>query len=110
MALQIKVTGPIITSAGEQYRNKLVNAEFILECWLDGVDIETTEPVISIKLSYRQKTQVESTTIDDLATRVEINVVKDMQKIINNYNYCRNIEAIERVTQMASNIQGALNG
>lgn len=110
MALQIEVIGPAITSAGKRHHNKIVNAEFTLKCWLEGVDIKTVEPVINQNFSYQQKTQVENATIDELATRVEVCVIKDMQELIKDYNYCRNVEAKIRVTQMASNIQGALNG
>lgn len=114
MALQIEVTGPVITSAGEMYRNGLVNSEFTLKCWNEGDDPKTDTPVIDRKFSYQQKTEkgVSGKTTDELAKRVEDQATADMKKAIADYenNYEKILEADSRVQQMASNIQGAING
>lgn len=109
MALQIEVTGPVITSAGEQYYNKLVNAEFHLKCWKEG-DPKTATPVIDRKFPHQQKTVVEGKTTDELAARVEKAAAEQIQAVIDTYKYAKGIETKLRVTQMAANIQGVLKG
>ncbi len=57
MALQVEVSGPVITSAGDAYKNKLVISEFNLKCWEAGVDVKTDIPVINQPFKYQQKTE-----------------------------------------------------
>ena len=114
MALQTEVTGPVITSAGERYRDKLVNAEFTLKCWPEGVDKEATEPVIVKNFKCQQKTVIDDKTLDQLPNSVteenEKQVAAEMNKIINAYEYAKQVEVEPKITGMASKIQGMLNG
>lgn len=110
MALQIEITGPVITPAGEQYHNKMVNAEFQLKCWKEGDDIQTAAPVIDKKFPYSQKTVVEGKTVNDLASRVEEKVAKQIKQEISSYEYAKIIEAKARVTKMADNIKAMVEG
>ena len=118
MPLQIEITGPVITNAGEQFHNKLVLSEFTLNIWPEGVDKKTTEPVIKDKkFRYQQKTEVVGKATDELAKRVEDLAVVDIQKVIDEHKaevagetYTQVFEKDARITQMAPNIQEVLNG
>ena len=114
MALQTEITGPVITSAGKQYHNKMVNAEFHLKCWPEGVDTKTAEPVIERKFKCQQKTVIDDKALDQLtATATEANekkVAAEMNEVINAYNYAKQVEEETLITNMASNIREVING
>lgn len=114
MALQTEVTGPVITSAGVQYRNKLVNAEFTLKCWPEGVDTKTAEPVINKKFNCQQKTVIDDKALSELPASVteasEKQMAKEMNEVISDYNYAKQVEIEAKITSMASNIQEVING
>jgi len=117
MTLQIEITGPVITNAGEQFHNKLVFSEFTLELWPEGVDKKIVEPVKIQKFKYQQKTEVTGKTTDELAKRVEEAAKVDIQNAIDDYKtevagetYNQVFEKDARITQMAPNIQEVLNG
>ena len=80
--MQIEITKKSITSAGEQFNNKLFNVVMTLKCWADGVDKATT-PIIDQDISERYK--VIGTEAENFAT-VEAKVKEKMKVIINNYN------------------------
>jgi hypothetical protein len=110
--MQIEVTGPVVTSAGENYHNKMVISTFTLKCWEDGVDKKVVPPVINQEFSYQQKTEAEDKTTDELAKRVEEKAKIDMQKTLDGHGkdtYEESFGKDARVIQMASNIQGALS-
>lgn len=114
MGLQVEVSGPVITSAGERYKNKLVNAEFHLKCWPEGADTKTTEPVIDQKFSCQQKTEIDDKVLEQLPDSVtednEKQIAREMNKVIIAYNYARQVEDETKITGMASKIKGVLNG
>ena len=114
MALQLEVSGPVITSAGERYKNKLVNAEFTLKCWPEGADTKTAEPVIDKKFTCRQKTEIDGKTLDELPGTVteenEKQIAREMNEVISAYDYAKQVEGETLITGMASKIQETLNG
>ena len=115
MKLQIEITGPVITPAGEMYKNKLVNAEFTLKCWPEGADKKTIEPVIKDrKFSCKQKTVIDGKVLADLPEtitgRAEKEISNKIKEIISAYEYAKEIEAEPKITKMASDIKGLLNG
>jgi len=110
MALQIQITGPILTDAGEQFGGTLVNVEYILKCWKAGDNPAIAVPVIDKKFSGKCKTQVEGVTLDELVIRVEQEAIRQMQPVIDSYNRLQSIAAIPRIAQSAANIQTGLKG
>lgn len=110
MVLQIEVTGPVLTYAGEQFHDKLVNVKYHLKCWKEGDNPEADTPVIDKDFSGQCKTQVEGKTLDELVTRVEQTAIKLMQAEINIYNKLQNIVIKPRVAQSVTNIQNGLEG